>query len=126
MRYFSILTLLFFACTSSNTPEGVLREFVIKRFTGKIDRDAIEKYTGGELKEEIDSMDEEEFNLYTSIGFLQKGKLSISHKRCEASKCYITYILTYNTMEGEKKVFQTDTKKIAEVQSLDNLWRITK
>lgn len=127
MKVLLITTLtLIVACSASNSPEGTLNEFISLRFSGGIKKDNISSYIGGELQEEINSMTEEEFSNYLQVEGLSKRKVTITHKNCESTKCFLTYILSYNTSEDNKRIFQTDTKKIAEVIKTESGWRIAK
>ncbi len=126
MKLILMMIFISVACTKKNTPEGVLSDFISKRFEGNIDKEVIVEYITGELAQEIETMSDEEFNEFVAIDQLKKRKLVISNKSCENNKCYLTYLLSYNTIEDGQKAFQTDTKKIAEISNTESGWKISK
>jgi hypothetical protein len=127
MKFSFVLILVFFvSCTKTNSPEGVLREFVDKRYMGKANMDYILSKVTGQLKKEIESMSPEEVETYKTLPNVQKRSLKISNQRCEENKCYITYILKYNTFEEKNKTFESETKKIAEIVNDEGEWKIAK
>ncbi len=128
MRFFSYLlcSFLLLSCTSGmNSPEKVLQSFAQKRFNKEITKENMGEFVDGKLLEELSSMSAEEFNSYNEIDDLRKKRFKITFKRCEKTKCFITYIISYDTVEGNEVKFNTETKKIAELVSTEKGWRIS-
>ncbi len=125
MKKIILCLCILFSCTAKiDSPEYALREFTDKRFNKMIDKKNIANYVSGKLLEEISSMTNDEFSLYNELDDLRKKRFKISNKRCEKNKCYITYIISYETVRDEKIEFKTETKKIAEVIKTQDGWRV--
>ncbi|MBL7664141.1 MAG: hypothetical protein JNM93_03325 [Bacteriovoracaceae bacterium] len=127
MKSFLIVSLFMtlISCQSQNSPENVLSSFVKQNFAGKLSKSDLSDMTTGKLKAYIDELSDEELDAYLSLENNKYNKLKILHKACEAEKCFLTYTINYSTTQDDKKTFETDTKKIAEIVLENKLWKIS-
>jgi hypothetical protein len=122
---FVLIFLLPFSCTKKSTPEKTLQEYVDYRFKSSQERDDLLEMTTGSLKERISDMEEEELKKFLTSGTLEKRKLKILLKNCEDTKCFLTYILTYNQGAGNPKDFGIEVKKIAQLDKVGESWKLS-
>ena len=115
------------ACTKgATTPEGLIRAFVDDVSTKKMDLDYFEKFTTGELLESIQTIGIENYENETRMKRVTDAKVEILSKNCEASKCIVTYIVKFKTKNQDEGKFQSEVKKIAEVQREGEFWKLSK
>ena len=121
-----IATLAVVACSPSpKTPEGLLKMFVKDVSTKELSKDYYLKYTTGKLKEEIESMDEEELSQRKVFETIKGAKTKILTQNCQQDSCTITYVVTYNNVKDDKTTFSTETKKIAQFSKEEDGWKIS-
>lgn len=121
-----VTTLAFVACSPSpKTPEGLLKMFVKDVSTKELSKDYFLKYTTGKLKEDIEALDEDEIGKRKVFQAIKGAKTKILTQNCQQNTCSITYVVTYDNVEGDKTTFQTETKKIAQFKKDEDGWKIS-
>lgn len=70
-------------------------------------------------------MNDKEFDHFTKNIKYKKKKFKVILKKCNDSRCFITYILTYAQPLPNNPDFEIEVKKIAELKNQEGLWRIT-
>ena len=119
--------LLLLACISCNkgasTPEGLIKMFVKDSVSSSLDREYFETYTTGSLLNSIADLSDEELEK-SELSALSGVKVDILTKSCQSDICNITYIVSYDTNSDTKKSFETEVKKLAEVQKVGENWKI--
>lgn len=119
------LSISFISCTKPKGPEGVLREFVTIRMKNEnVGKEDTLKMLTGELLLQYQDMDEDTFNSFMANPKYKQKDFSIDSTKCANEKCFITYTLTYMTVDDTEKEFTTDVKKIAEILKEGDLWKI--
>lgn len=124
--FIGIMVLLATSCSPSpSTPEGLLKMFVNDVTTKKVGKDYYLKYTAGELRESLDELSEEEVAQRSFLENVKSAKVDILNKNCQKEKCALTYVVKYDMYSEQKKAFEAETKKLAEIAKIDNKWKIT-
>lgn len=122
-----IFMLAIVSCTKgAKSPDGLVKMFAKDIATKKLDMDYYEKFTTGEMWSQIQDMGEEEFEKNTRMVNVTDVKIKILNKICEGSKCVITYNAQYKTKNKEEGNFESEVKKIAEVQQDGEFWKVAK
>lgn len=122
-----ILMLVFVSCTKgAKSPDGLVKVFAKDVATKKLDMDYYEKFTTGEMWDQIQEMGEEDFSKNTRMVNVTDVKIKILSKTCESNKCVITYTAKYKTKNSEEGKFESEVKKIAEVQQDGEYWKMAK
>lgn len=126
MKFFVfIITLLAFSCTKKQvSAEDVLSGYIQYRFKSSQSKTELLSKTTGELYQKIVDMDEDTFKKFSTNENKRMRKYRVDLSRCSNETCFITYTLSYD--EGDKKgrKFETEIKKIAELQLEDGAWKI--
>jgi hypothetical protein len=121
-----LISTLFVSCFGGqDTPEGALRDYVTKISKSKVDRDFYLDRTAGKLKTAIENMDEEEFEDFNKLPNVKNAKVKVLSKTCDNDTCTLTYLVSYNIYENNKNAFETEVKKIAEMEKEGDEWKIT-
>ncbi len=120
--FFCLLFLLGCFPKKAQGPEEVLREYVEYRFTQGQTREKLLELSTGPLKEKIESLTEDQFKKHINTGMFKYKNLKILLKSCTEKSCTITYTLTYYRNQGDG--YQTEIKKVAEVDSVENVWKV--
>ena len=121
---------MMFSCTKKTTPEGVLREFVSKRFSQEFDAGDFRDYLAGEILNEVLAEDGKYLEKINASKDFKMGKFKINAKRCIEEKCFLTYSLGYAAPYDSKDEQSTSGKvsvnvrKIAEMKKYDGMWKI--
>lgn len=108
-----------------STPEGLLRMYVNDITTKSVGKDYYLKYTAGELKSSVEEMDEEEIKKSSYMENVKRAKVEVLNKNCQEAKCVLTYTVSYDTVEGDKATFSSETKKLAEFVKQEDEWKIS-
>lgn len=117
---------LFMACTPSpKTPEGLLRLYISDVTTKELDKDYYLERTAGTLREQVESMNEDELAKSSYLKNVSKVKVDILSKNCQGEKCAITYVVSYDSKKGDKVASSSETKKIAELLKEEGKWKIS-
>ena len=120
-----LLVIFSFACTKTEkTPEDTLKEFVQYRFSSGQTKDDVLKWTDGLLKEQIESMSEEELKSFMDTSSFKKRDFKVNLSKCQESKCNITYTISYDQLKEDKKAYFVETKKIALLDKSSGEWKI--
>jgi len=103
-------------------PEDALREYISYRFSPDQNKEKLLELTAGELKAKVESLTDEQFKRYINTQMYRLKNLKVVLKSCTATTCSITYILSYNKIEGEGLL--NEIKKIAELEQIEGSWKI--
>lgn len=103
-------------------PEDALREYIIYRFSSGQTKEKNLELTTGEARAKVESLTDEQFKKYINTGVYRLKNVKVVLKSCVATKCSITYIISYNKAEGESQL--SEIKKIAELEQVEGSWKI--
>lgn len=125
MKWILPLLFLMAACLSDNqTPESALKSFVEARIGQVVTRDFMLERVTGKMQQVIENISDEEFQKFADMRNVQKGSFKVLSKSCQERKCFMTYSITMVTKEGDRSVYSTDVKKIAEIVNENGKWLI--
>jgi HSP90 family molecular chaperone len=119
------LFVILVSCTKGlDTPEGVLKGFVSERFKKDLNINTLTGFLGGKLLESIQELSEEDKRKYFNLNGISKKSFKVTSKSCRNNKCYLTYIVAYYSTVDKNTKFTSKTKKIAELEKVENKWKI--
>lgn len=126
MRKFAFLFLMFAAACvqDNNSPEGALKEYVESRFGNVVTREYILERVTGKMRLGFENMPEEDFKKYADLRNFKKQSFKVLSKSCQEKRCFLTYLVSFQTLKGEKTEFTTEVKKIAELNLVEGKWLI--
>lgn len=125
MKLILIMSLIVLvSCQKESSPEGALNKLISTRFSSSSRSDVMEVVTGN-LKAQLESMDDEKIEHFLDSEGLKKRKLKITLKNCEKDKCFLTYILKYNDSRPQGSKFEIEVKKIAQIEKIDETWFVS-
>ena len=120
-----LITVLIISCTAKNTtPEGALQTYIKDRFRSEITSDQVSDFFIGPMFDKLKGLNSEELGVYFQTDGLKKRKLKILSKSCEAQKCFITYILSYDSTFSKNETYQSKVKKVVELWKEEGVWKI--
>ena len=119
-----IILFLVYSCVSSEGPEQALKKFVNYRFSSNQNREKLLEMSAGNLKAQIEVLDEESFNKVYKEQNLKLKKYKINLKNCSEETCSITYTLSFSTLKGKDETFRSEVKKIAEMVKIEGSWKV--
>lgn len=120
-----IFLFLLYSCSGSNSPEGVLKEYIRYRFSDEVSRKGLLSRTTGSYQEEIQNMDEESFKDFAKLENKQLSQIKVLHKNCQETTCALTYYLKFKTIGKDKNPeFTSEVKKVAKLQKVDGEWKL--
>ena len=126
-KIFTLIVLVMIAasCNKQSGPEGVLSEYINKFLSKRMSKREVLEYLGKDLKKSITEMNDVEYNAYLDKNSFEKRSFRILHQSCTDTKCNITYVVKYRQKTLASGEYNVDVKKIAELQKIDELWKIT-
>jgi hypothetical protein len=124
MRFIWLLILLVACQPELDSPDMALKEFIEDRMERVVTKDYVLSRVTGKLKEAVENLAEEDFTKFSDLTAYQKKSFKIVSKTCQDKKCFITYTLSYSSMEKDKAVAKSESKKIAEVVLVEGKWLI--
>lgn len=108
------------------SPEETLKTYIQRRLDGSlVKRDEILNLSTGKYWSEVNALTDEEFAKYESLKNIKKNSLRLISSKCDDHVCFITYSLSYDTLENNKKTFSSEVKKVAELKQEDGNWKIS-
>jgi hypothetical protein len=114
------------ACQKNEKPEIVLKNYMQDRLAGKLtSKEEILSYLTGKYWAEVNSLNEEEFKKFESLTNIKQNSFKVISNKCIDLICYITYSISYSTLDQNTKTFETEVKKVAELRLEDNQWKIS-
>lgn len=120
------LLALSFACQKKNdSAEAALTNFIDMHVGNVVKKEDTAKLVTGKLLQQLESLSPEEFGQTVDLSNIKKGSFKIVTESCTEDKCTMTYTINYYTMESDKKVFDTEVKKIAEIEKVGEEWLIS-
>ncbi len=122
MKNLLLFVLLFSCVQSQKSPEGTLETFVQKRFDGA-GIDDVKDYISDSYLESMNDLRETK---YEKLENIKRKKFKIISKNCSSNECKITYFISYVTVDGKEKEFETETKKVASLIPGGDGWLINK
>ena len=126
IKYTLVLS-FFLACTGKDIgPEGALREYIDYRFSKNQKKTKLLEKTTGELYQDLNSFSEESLNTLVDFKKYRRGSLKINLKKCNQNLCHITYTLRVAKKKNGHQDFEIETKKIAQLELEDKVWKISK
>lgn len=128
IKLISTLLMLHFlsACTNdAKTPEGLLNKFVVDITTKKLDREYFEEYTTGKVLENIEQLNQDEFEKFSNLSDIKEPKIDVIKKVCSDKYCTLTYIIKYSQHIKQKKEFNSEVKKVATLEKEGDTWKIS-
>lgn len=121
-----LVIFIFVACQKNEKPEIVLKNYMQDRLAGKLtSKEEILSYLTGKYWAEVNSLNEEEFKKFESLTNIKQNSFKVISNKCIDLICYITYSISYSTLDQNTKTFETEVKKVAELRSEDNQWKIS-
>ena len=118
------LALLSFSCTKKESAEDVLSGFIKYRFKSSQTKNELLTRTTGGLHQKISNMDEETFEKFSTNKNRKMRKYRVDLARCSNETCFITYTLSYDEGDQKGRKYETEIKKIAELQLEEGFWKI--
>jgi hypothetical protein len=123
MLKYLVFVLLFSCSFSDDNAEKVLTTYVNARFEGKTVDDVKDSLTEDFYKSVQDAGSEEREKIWI-LDNLKLKTFKVLSSNCSEENCQITYYISYYTHSNGKNDFLTETKKIAEMKKVNNLWKI--
>lgn len=120
-------SLLLAGCLQENnlSPESALKSFIESRMGKVVTKDFILERVGGKLRQSLENISDEEFAKFVDLRNVNKDSFKILTKSCQEKQCFITYSISYTTLNDNKPAFTTEVKKIAELQNDNGRWLIS-
>lgn len=120
------LLLISFGCQKkNNTAEEALHNFIDLHVGKTIKREKLATLITGKLLEQLEALPPEEFEELVDMRNIKKGSVKIVTRTCSDVKCTLTYTISYSTMSDNKKVYDTEVRKIAEIERVGDEWLIS-
>lgn len=114
-----------YSCTKTHDPENILREYIGYRFSENQSRGQLLEMTTGELQQNIEAMNDDEFAQFVNVSRYIKKDVRILTNKCTEAECYITYILKYDIVVDDKnKTHSAEIKKVAKLMNVDGDWKV--
>lgn len=108
---------------TDDSPEAFIEDYAQKAAAGDIDQDDYEDYLKGDLLAEIESLEEKDFEDYSKSMQVKNLRVEILNKNCEEASCTLTYLTKYSTDASDGSTFDTEVRKIAQVEQSDG-WKL--
>ena len=125
MKWFIPLLMIFTSCLKENlSPESTLQSFIESRMGNVVTRDFILEQVTGKMKQSLENISEEEFIKFSDLRNVKKDSFKVLSKSCQAKTCYLTYSVSYQTVDNDKASFSSEVKKIAEIVNENGKWLI--
>ncbi len=125
MKWFIPLLMIFTSCLKENlSPESTLQSFIESRMGNVVTRDFILEQVTGKMKQSLENISEEEFTKFSDLRNVKKDSFKVLSKSCQAKTCYLTYSVSYQTVDNDKASFISEVKKIAEIVNENGKWLI--
>lgn len=125
MKWILPVLLLMVSCLNDNqTPESALKSYVEGRIGQVVTREYMLERVTGKMQQVIENISDEEFKKFSDLRNVQRNSFKVLSKSCQEKKCFMTYSITFVTKEGDRSVYSTDVKKIAEVVFVEGKWLI--
>lgn len=128
MKNFILALFLLTSCVKTGGPEQVLKEYANKRFNNELSKDDFKDYFDGEILADFEAVDEKALGELNQVNTSKTRRVEIEFKRCDESKCFLTYSIVYSTQANANNLsspVQVKIKKIAELKKIDDKWKIT-
>lgn len=119
---FVLLSIL--SCQQDLGPEQVLRSYINLRFLPDTKLSDLVSKTTGELKANLESLDQEQKRKFTQAGQFKKKSLKILSRDCSKKSCKITYIISYVRDLGENP-YNAQIRNVANLELVGKVWRIS-
>lgn len=125
MNWFIPLLMILTSCLQDNlSPESTLKSFVESRMGNVVTREFILEKVTGKMKQSLENISDEEFTKFADMRNVRKDSFKVLSKSCQAKTCYLTYSVSYQTVDNDKSTFNSEVKKIAEIVNEDGKWLI--
>jgi hypothetical protein len=125
MKWFIPLLMIFTSCLKDNlSPESTLQSFVESRMGNVVTREFILEQVTGKMKQSLENITEEEFTKFSDLRNVKKDSFKVLSKSCQGKTCYLTYSVSYQTVDNDKASFTSEVKKIAEIVNENGKWLI--
>ena len=125
MKWFIPLLMIFTSCLKDNlSPESTLQSFIESRMGNVVTRDFILEQVTGKMKQSLENISEEEFTKFSDLRNVKKDSFKVLSKSCQGKTCYLTYSVSYKTVDNDKASFSSEVKKIAEIVNENGKWLI--
>ncbi len=121
---FLILFLSVACMRDTSTPEGALKDFVESRLGHVVTREFVLDRVTGNMMQSFKNMSDEDFSKFADMRTIKKESFKVLSKSCQDKKCFMTYSVAYTTDKNEKKSFNSEVKKIAELNLVEGKWLI--
>jgi hypothetical protein len=89
----------------------VTRDFILGQVTGK-------------MKQSLENISDEEFTKFADLRNVKRDSFKVLSKSCQGKICYLTYSVSYQTVDNDKATFTSEVKKIAEIVNENGNWLI--
>ncbi len=117
-----LLVSLIVSCSKKLGPEESLREFVRLSINGKMDKATLLDSTTGNLKSELDALDEDQMSKYLKVEGASRDSFRVNLNNCQPTICFLTYTLKYEQSSNGTKSFDVELKKMAELRFVEEKW----
>lgn len=124
--FFLFFVFIFSSCQENLVPKDVLNRYIELRLNGSTNKEEYYEVVDGDLKQFIDSLDDEEFKAFlASTEGVKKRNLNVLHSTCRENQCHFTYVISLVHNEGDKALYHADVKKVALIEKLQDSWKLT-
>ena len=111
---------------SKDGPEGTLKGFIARQFSGNVSKSEILGDTTGALYNEYNNMSDELFDKIYKSNKYKKGKINIHFKKCNENRCSITYSINYTMGIKKGAGTEVEIKKMATLlKNEKDIWKIS-
>jgi hypothetical protein len=117
---------IFAACIDDNlSPEAALKDFVEVRMGNVVGREEILARVTGKLKQSLENISDDDFAKFADLRGVRRNSFKIMSKSCQEKQCFITYSISYGTINQDKTTYASEVKKIAELVNQNGKWLIS-
>lgn len=119
------LVLILSSCVKdAKSPDFVLKDFIDTGAGNIITREYVLSHVTGKMLQSFENMNEEDFKKFADMRNIKKNSFKVLSKSCQEKRCFLTYLVGYQTMKDDRSTFISEVKKIAEVIEVDGSWLI--
>ncbi len=114
------------ACVEDKlSPEAALKGFVETRMGNVVTREDVLERVTGKMKQSLENISDEEFAKFADLRNVKRNSFKVLSKSCQERQCFITYSISYETLNEDKSTFSSEVKKIAEIVNENGKWLIS-
>lgn len=119
-----ILIILVSCVQEAKSPDFALKDFVDSSAGNVVTREFVLERVSGKMLQSFENMSDEDFQKFADMRNIKKDSFKVLSKSCQDKRCFLTYLVGYQTLNQDKATFSSEIKKIAEVVQVDGKWLI--